>query len=138
MKKRVLGKSLTKWSRHHVRELMRISLGVVFLWFGLLKVFDVSPVYDFVVRAYPFFAIPYMFFLLGIFEVIVGICLLLNVLLQQAEILILVHLGATLLLLIFKPYMAFSTFPILTLEGEFLLKNVVLAVGVLYLIARQK
>ena len=24
--------------------LLRISLGVVFLWFGLLKVFDVSPV----------------------------------------------------------------------------------------------
>jgi hypothetical protein len=47
-------------------------------------------------------------------------------------------LGATLLLLVFKPSMAFSTFPILTLEGEFLLKNVVLAVGVLYLIARNK
>jgi hypothetical protein len=67
----------------------------------------------------------------------VGICLLMKILLKQAEILILIHLFGTLLLLITDPAMAFSKFPILTLEGEFLLKNLVLGVGVLYLISRQ-
>ena len=138
MKKVVLGAFLLKWSKDHLREWMRISLGVIFLWFGALKVFNVSPVYEFVVTAYPIFSFKGMFFVLGLFEVIVGTCLLLKVLLRQAEIFILVHLAGTLLLFFSKPEMAFSQFPILTLQGEFLLKNLALGVGVLYLIAYEK
>ncbi len=138
MKKRVLGKFFLRWSKDHVREWMRISLGVIFLWFGALKVFGVSPVYDFVVTAYPIFSYKGTFFVLGLFEVIVGTCLLLKVLLRQAEVFILVHLAGTLLLFFSKPEMAFTQFPILTLQGEFLLKNLALGVGVLYLIAYEK
>ena len=64
MKNGVLGKFFLKWSKDHIRELMRISLGVIFLWFGALKVFNVSPVYDFVVTAYPIFSYKGMFFII--------------------------------------------------------------------------
>ena len=138
MKKKVLGKFFLHWTKDHIRELMRVSLGLIFLWFGALKVFGVSPVHDFVVSAYPFFLNQGMFFFLGLIEVIVGLCLLLKVLLRQAEIVILIHLLGTLLLFFSKPEMAFTQFPILTLEGEFLLKNLVLGVTVLYLIAYNK
>ncbi len=138
MAKKRLGVRLFNWSTEHLRELMRISFGIIFFWFGALKVFDVSPVYDFVVTAYPIFALPYLFTILGAFEVVVGLCLLMGVLLKQAEILIFVHLMGTLLLFITDPHMAFAPFPILTFEGEFLLKNFVLGIGVLYLISHKK
>ena len=57
---------------------LRISLGVVFVWFGLLKIFEVSPVSELVARTVywvdPDIIVP----LLGVFEVTVGVLLLLG------------------------------------------------------------
>jgi uncharacterized membrane protein YphA (DoxX/SURF4 family) len=58
--------------------MLRISLGVVFVWFGALKVLDVSPVSDLVARTVywvdPDLAVP----ALGTFEMFVGLMLLLG------------------------------------------------------------
>ena len=58
--------------------LLRISLGVVFVWFGALKVFDVSPVSD-LVASTVYWVDPDVFVpVLGVFEMVVGMLLLLG------------------------------------------------------------
>ncbi len=57
--------------------MLRISLGIVFVWFGALKVFDVSPVSDLVARTV-YWVDPDLFVpALGAFEMFVGLMLLL-------------------------------------------------------------
>jgi len=116
--------------------IFRFALGIIFLWFGALKVFNVSPVYDFVVTAFPFFALPWMFSLLGIFEVCVSMCLLFNRFLHPALILMILHLFSTLVIFIIKPSLAFDPFPILTMGGEFLVKNIILIISGMLLISK--
>ena len=53
--------------------MLRISLGVVFVWFGLLKVFDVSPVSELVAKTIYWFDPDVVVPALGVFEVFVGV-----------------------------------------------------------------
>lgn len=107
---------------------LRVSLGVVFLWFGALKIFDVSPVADLVGRtAYwlePGLVVP----ALGAFEVFVGACLLSGRLLRFALALFALQMAGTFLVFVLLPEVAFQRGNplLLTVEGEFVVKNLVL------------
>ena len=108
--------------------LLRISLGVVFIWFGALKVFDVSPVSDLVRRMA--YLIPQDTFLLvlGVFEITVGVLLLTGRLLRLALALFCIQMAGTFLVLAVLPGVAFQDGNplLLTVEGEFVVKNLVL------------
>ena len=58
---------------------MRIALGVIFLWFGLLKLFGTSPVQEFVKITTPILGSGTGWTLLGIFEVILGLGLIFKI-----------------------------------------------------------
>ncbi|HEX9717579.1 MAG TPA: DoxX family membrane protein, partial [Actinomycetota bacterium] len=58
--------------------LLRVSLGLVFVWFGLLKVFQVSPVSELVASTVYWFDASWVVPALGVVEVFVGTCLLLG------------------------------------------------------------
>jgi len=74
--------ALDTWDRQ-VRLLMRrvgvpalrISVGVVFIWFGGLKVLDVSPVSDLVANTVYWLDASWVVTALGVMEVLVGLCL---------------------------------------------------------------
>ena len=111
--------------------LLRVSLGIVFFWFGLLKVIGVSPVANLVAVAIywapPGVTVP----LLGIFEVALGIGLLTGVAMRLTLGLFWLHLAGTFLVLVFRPDIAFQHGNplLLTVEGEFVVKNLVLIAG---------
>jgi uncharacterized membrane protein YkgB len=108
--------------------LLRMSLGLVFVWFGMLKVIGQTPVADLVANtAYwldPIWLVP----LLGAFEVVVGLGLLLGKALRLVLALFALQMLGTLLVLIIQPEVAFlnSNPLLLTTEGEFVVKNLVL------------
>jgi len=113
--------------------IIRISLGIVFVWFGLLKVMGVSPVFDLashVVHWLP----PQLFVpLLGIWEIAIGVGLLLGKALRVILSLLFLQLAGTFLVLLIWPEAAFQGGNplLLTTEGEFVIKNLVLiAAGV--------
>lgn len=119
------------------QKLLRWSLGVVFFWFGALKLISQSPVIRMVRDTYPPFASPPLLCLLTLFEVGVGAMLLANLWSRLAASLIIFHLLATFGVLIFAPRLAFAShFPILTIDGEFVVKNLVL-VAAAFAIATQ-
>jgi len=92
-------------------------------------------VLDFVVQAYPSFNHPAFFFMLGLFEVVVGLLLLLGKWVRLAALFIVLHLLSTLAIFVTDPGLVFETFPILTVEGEFVVKNVVLILAALLILS---
>ena len=112
--------------------LLRISLGVVFLWFGLLKVFDVSPVAGLVAKTIYWFDPDLVVPVLGAVEVFVGLCLLSGRLIRVALPLLVLQMIGTFLVLVLLPDVAFRGNPLLlSVEGEFVVKNLVLLSGAL-------
>jgi uncharacterized membrane protein YkgB len=108
--------------------LLRISLGVVFLWFGLLKIFDVSPVSGLVANTIYWFDPDVVVPALGAFEVFVGACLVAGRLMRIALPLLVLQMAGTFMVLVLLPDVAFrdSNPFLLTVEGEFVVKNLVL------------
>lgn len=107
--------------------LLRLSLGIVFVWFGLLKVFEVSPVAGFVARTVywvdPSFFVP----ALGVFEVTLGVLLLLGRMMRLTLLLLVLQMVGTFLTFFILPNVTFQHGNplLLTVEGEFVVKNLV-------------
>jgi uncharacterized membrane protein YkgB len=108
--------------------LLRISVGVVFLWFGLLKIFEVSPVSGLVAKTIYWFDPDVVVPALGAVEVFVGLCLLAGRLMRVALPLLVLQMAGTFLVLVILPEIAFRDGNplLLTVEGEFVVKNLVL------------
>ena len=108
--------------------LLRISVGVVFLWFGLLKILDVSPVSGLVAKTIYWFDPDVVVPALGAVEVFLGLCLLAGRLMRIALPLLVLQMAGTFLVLVLLPDVAFRDGNplLLTVEGEFVIKNLVL------------
>ena len=108
--------------------LLRISLGIVFVWFGALKIFDISPVSDLVARTV-YWVNPDLFVpALGAFEVFIGLMLLLGRAMRLTLLLLVAQMVGTFLTFIVLPEVTFRNGNplLLTVEGEFVVKNLVL------------
>jgi NADH dehydrogenase len=111
---------------------LRISLSVIVLWIGLLKFSDPAPVVG-LIQASPFHLFGNVGFVhfLGLLEVIAGALLLLNRLTRYVGLLVVLLFAATLSIFLTTPAVVYGTagFPHLTLAGQFLLKDLVLAMS---------
>lgn len=114
--------------RRHSLTWLRIALGIVFLWFGALKVFDVSPVST-LVGSTVYFVDPEWFVpVLGAVEMTVGALLIIHRVLRIALLLLVGQMLGTFLVPFILPEVAFKDGNplLLTVEGEFVAKNLVL------------
>jgi uncharacterized membrane protein YphA (DoxX/SURF4 family) len=119
----LLIESLNKWSL----LILRLSLGVVFIWFGALKPFGDSPANDVIVKTIYWFDPDIFIPILGYWEVLIGICLLYTPLIRFGLFLLAIQIPGTFLPLILRPEICFLNFPFeLTLEGQYIIKNLVL------------
>ena len=108
--------------------IIRISLGIVFVWFGLLKVIGLSPVYDLASQVVYWLPSEVFVPILGVWEVAIGAGLILGKALRIILSLLFIQLAGTFLVLVIRPDAAFqggNPF-LLTTEGEFVIKNLVL------------
>ncbi len=114
-------------------NILRLSLATVFLWFGFLKILNVSPVTPLAENLIPGISTETFVFVLGIMEVGVGTSLVFKTLLKISIAIMVIHLISTFsLLLILQEMMFTNNNPfLLTLEGEFIIKNLVLIAGAL-------
>lgn len=112
--------------------LLRSALGVVFVWFGALKLAGGSPVVALLEGTWPRLASPSIFTALGLFEVTAGVLLIAGLWLRPVACAVVAHLLGTFALLFIAPDRAFvGGFPYLSMDGEFVVKNfVLLAVAV--------
>lgn len=125
----------------NIISLLRISLGIIFLWYGMLKFFpELSPAEDLAINT-----INWMFNglisseisikLLALWEVLVGIGFILGVYTRYITILFLIHMVLTFLPLFIFPELSFTKAPYaFTIVGQYIVKNIVfILVGILIL-----
>ncbi|MBI3626896.1 hypothetical protein HY224_02535 [Candidatus Uhrbacteria bacterium] len=107
---------------------LRVALGFVFLWFGALKLAGLSPVAGMIGATYSFLPLAITLKMLGAWEMLVGLGLVFKIHLRVVLFLLWVHMAGTLLSLFLKPGMFFTHGnPLwLTMEGEFVIKNIIL------------
>ena len=115
---------LRRWSE----PALRISVAIVFVWFGALKIFDVTPVTELVANTVYWFDPAWVVPTLGAVEVAVGLGLLFKVALRSVLALFFLQMLGTFLVFIVQPDVAFvdGNPLLLTTEGEFVVKNLVL------------
>lgn len=115
------------WLGPRGHMLHRVSLGLLFIWFGLLKPFGVSTttsiLADTVYWMPPELAVP----LLGWWEVAIGVALIIPGFNRLALLLLIVRLPGTVLALLLFPDTCFVDFPLApTPQGQYLIKDLTL------------
>lgn len=113
--------------------LLRLSLGIVFLWFGALKFFPgLSPAEDLAARTisqitFGLLAPQTAVFILALWECLIGIGLIFNLFMRFTLLLLWVQMLGTITPLFFFPGEVFTVFPYApSLEGQYIIKNIVL------------
>jgi uncharacterized membrane protein YkgB len=120
--------ALVRWMRKYGIHLLRIALSIVFIWFGLLKVIDRSPVEGLIDQTVPLVSMDWFLPFLGAWEIAVGLGLLFQFAMRLTLLLFWLQMAGTFLTMVVQPDIAFQdNNPILlTTEGEFVVKNLVL------------
>ncbi len=115
------------WMNRHGHFFLRVSMGIVFIWFGALKFTGISPANELVAQTVYWFPPEVFIPVLGWWEVIIGSCLLIRPLIRAAIFLLLVQMPGTMLPLVLLPEVCFTKFPFgLTMEGQYIIKNLIL------------
>lgn len=116
------------WMARNGMLLLRVAVALVFIWFGALKLFPgMSPAEELVKRTVYWFDADIFFPVLGVWEVLIGVLLLIRPLARAAIFLLALQMPGTFLPLVLLPEVCFTAFPFgLTLEGQYIVKNLVL------------
>lgn len=119
---------LLPWLRKWSKPILRVALGIVFVWFGALKVLEVSPVSDLVASTVYWVDPDWFVPTLGVVEIVIGIGLIGGWQLRWVLLVFLAQMIGTALVFVVRPEVAFQDGnPLkLTVEGEFVIKNLVL------------
>ncbi len=124
---------VTDWMARYAIVLLRISLGVIFFWFGVLKFFPgLSPAQDLATRTITvmtFGLIPanVSILILATWECLIGLGLIMGVFMRATLLLLFLQMAGTITPIFFFPQEVFTHIPYApTLEGQYIIKNVVL------------
>ena len=123
---------VASWMAKHGVRYLRASLGVVFLWFGALKLIPgLSPAEGLAgqtILAITFGLVPpdVSVPLLGIFESLLGVALLTGWAMRLSLVVLVFHMCGTATPLLLFPAQVFASGPlVLTMEGQYIIKNIV-------------
>ena len=120
----LITKFMSKWGI----TFLRYSLGLIYIWFGILKPFGLSPAQELVENTVYWFDNPKTFVpILGWWEVVIGLTMCIKPLIRVSIFLLFIQMPGTFLPLILLPEVCFSNFPLgLTLEGQYIVKNLII------------
>ncbi len=128
-----IDKRITSWMARYGVVLLRVSLGIVFFWFGFLKFFPgLSPAQELAARTISTLSfgivpasvsVPF----LAAWETVIGLGLITGKFMRAILLLLFLQMLGTLMPLAFFPNEVFVRFPYApTLEGQYIIKNLVL------------
>ena len=114
---------------------LRLSLAIILAWIGALKFADPTPVVSLLQASLSFLALPAFVYLLGAVEIVTAILLVTGMALPYAGLVTIGLFAGTLTIFVIAP--SVTGFPLLTLAGQFLLKDLGLLAAAVNVIARQ-
>jgi uncharacterized membrane protein YkgB len=115
----------------------RIGLFVIFFWFGALKVLGLSPASALVQKLFeqtiPVLPFGTFLILFGLFEMLIGLLFLVRGCERFVIPLLFLHMVTTFMPLFLLPQVTWSAWLVPTLEGQYIIKNLVViaaAIGI--------
>ena len=124
---------ITSWMSRNGLLLLRLSVGIIFFWFGILKfISGLSPAQDLAIRTIDqlsFGLVPgnISIYILAAWEVLIGIGLLTGVYMRVTLLLLFLQMLGTLTPIFLFPGEVFTKIPYApTLEGQYIIKNLVI------------
>ena len=109
--------------------LSRIAIFVIYFWFGFLKLIDSSPanplVESLLNKTLPFVNFDQFIIFLGIWEMVIGVIFLIPKLEKTAIIILALHMATAFMPLFLLPTVAWKNFLTPTLEGQYIIKNLI-------------
>lgn len=111
---------------------LRISLGIIFIWFGILKPIGISPAEPLLLKTVswlPFLEPKTWLVIIGWWEVVIGICFLFRPTIRVAIALLAMQMIGTFMPLFVLPLITFQAeyFPYApTMEGQYIIKNLLI------------
>ena len=135
-----LDRHLTAWMDRYGVLLLRVAVGVVFVWFGALKLFPgASPATGLIVSTYPFLPAALFVPFVGCWEMVIGLGFVSGRLLRVTVALMYLQMLGAMSPLVLNPGAVFAQPPfVLTLEGQYIVKNVVLLAAAVVVGARAR
>jgi uncharacterized membrane protein YphA (DoxX/SURF4 family) len=128
-----LDAAITDWMARHGVRLLRISLGIVFFWFGVLKFFPgLSPATELALKTIDvlsFGRVPpgVAINVLAAWECAIGLGLIFGLFMRATLLLLWVQMLGTITPIFLFPELVFTRVPYApTLEGQYIIKNIVL------------
>jgi uncharacterized membrane protein YphA (DoxX/SURF4 family) len=129
---------VTRWMARYSVVILRVGLGAIFLWFGVLKFFpNLSPAEELATKTIqtltfgvvqPDLSLP----LLATLETLIGLGLITGKFMRITLLLLVFQMLGTVTPLVLFPSETFTQFPYApTLEGQYIIKNVVLVAAAL-------
>ena len=124
---------LTSTARRISGPFLRFSLAIILAWIGALKFVDPSPVVGLLQASLPFLAFNAFVYLLGAVEIVTAVLLVTGIALPYAGLVTVGLFAGTLTIFVIAP--SVTGFPMLTLPGQFLLKDLGLMAAAVNVIA---
>lgn len=124
---------ITEWMARWSMPFLRVSVGVVFLWFGVLKFFPgLSPAQTLAINTidiltFGLFEENIIIYTLAIWETLIGVGLIFKIYMRETLALLFLQMIGTITPIFIFPGEVFTQIPYgLTLEGQYIIKNAVL------------
>lgn len=124
---------ITNWMAHYGIRLLRVSLGLVFFWFGVLKYFPgLSPAQALALKTISLLTLGLIpsnlaLLILATWECLIGLGLIFKKFMRATLLLLFLQMLGTITPLIFFPHETFLRIPYApSLEGQYIIKNLVL------------
>lgn len=135
-----IDKAITTWMARYGLLLLRLSLGIVFFWFGFLKFFPgLSPAQGLATRTIETLSFGLIkpavsIYILAVWECLIGLGLLIGRTMRVTLLLLFAQMLGTISPILLFPNEVFTRIPYApTLEGQYIIKNMVLISAALVL-----
>ena len=121
--------------------LVRVPMFIIFFWFGILKVFEVSPAQELIIDTVywmPFLSAEKWTIVIGVWEMFIGIFFLSKRTTLLAMVLLFLQISGTFMPLEILPNVTFqNSNPFLpTLEGQYIIKNIIIITAALIIVRK--
>jgi uncharacterized membrane protein YkgB len=129
----LVDRRITAWMSKYGLLLLRLSIGIVFFWFGILKFFPgLSPAQDLAIRTIDLLSFGLVsgktaLYILATWEVLIGIGLLTGIYMRITLFLLFLQMIGTMSPVFLFPAEVFTKVAYApTLEGQYIIKNLVI------------
>ena len=116
--------------------LVRVPMFIIFFWFGILKVINLSPAKELIIDTVywmPFLSPEQWVIIIGVWEMLIGLFFLAKKTTFIAMLLLFLQMSGTFMPLVLLPGVTFqnANFFLPTLEGQYIIKNIIIIASAL-------